>query len=267
MFRPSVVSGRSNRMKSVVALCVTLAATTPLFAASGALGGLPAFVQPLPVATIKERIVEGARQTAEQFEKGGDVMWWLLGLSIVALAMAIERGLRLRRSRIIPVGLVANARSLWKQEKYADIITACEKDNTVMGRAIKTLVVHRDLDIKDLQEIVGTQIAIDMRFHFRRVTILSATAYLGPLIGLYGTVLGMMKAFQNFRLLGETGDPGVFAGEISLALVCTGGGLLVAIPSLALFHFYRQRTLAFEDELAENLHLLGIEWFKAKLKK
>jgi biopolymer transport protein ExbB len=243
-----------------------LLAPAALFADAGNYGLVPSFTQPLPVASISANIKEGLRETTEQFEKGGAVMWWMLVLSIVALAMTIERILRLRRSRMMPVGMIANARALWKQGKYDEIVAASEKDASVLGRALKTLVIHRDLDIKQLEEVVGTQVSIEMRFHFRRVTILSAVAYLSPLLGLYGTVLGMMKAFQNFRLLGETGDPGVFAGEISLALVCTGAGLLVAIPALSLYHIFRQRTLAFEDELAETLHSLSLEWFKQKMK-
>jgi biopolymer transport protein ExbB len=266
MVKRSGLDGRSNRVAGAIVICAALLAPTSLMAGTGLRGTAPAFVQPLPVASLTANIKEGARQTAEQFEKGGAVMWWLLALSVVMLAVTIERGLRLRRSRVLPAGLVANVRALWKQGKYDEIVAATEKDSSILGRSIKTLVIHRDLDIKQLEDIVGTQAAIDMRFHFRRVTILSAVAYLSPLLGLYGTVVGMMKAFQNFRLLGETGDPGVFAGEISLALVCTGGGLLVAIPALALYHIFRQRTLAFEDEIAESLHQLSIEWFKEKMK-
>jgi biopolymer transport protein ExbB len=267
MARRSELSACSNRIVSIVALCTALLAPASLLANTGNHGSMSVFARPLPVAaSFKAQVVEGARQTKEQFDKGGAVMWWMLALSIVALAVTIERFLRMRRSRIMPVGLIANARSLWKQGKYEEIVSASEKDSSILGRAIKTLVIHRDMNIKQLEDIVGTQASIDMRFHFRRITILSAVAYLSPLLGLYGTVLGMMKAFQNFRLLGETGDPGVFAGEISLALVCTGAGLLVAIPALALYHFFRQRTLAFEDEIAEALHQLTIEWFNEKMK-
>jgi biopolymer transport protein ExbB len=267
MLKRSVLDRSANRLVYVVALSFALLCPVALFAGQQSRSHVASMATAsMPVASIGASIKEGWSETKEQFEKGGAVMWWMLALSIVMLAMTIERGLRMRRSRIMPVGMIANARALWKQGKYDEIVAATDKNPSILGRALKTLVNNRDLGPDKLGDIVGTQMAIEMRFHFRRVTVLSAVAYLSPLLGLYGTVLGMMKAFQNFRLLGETGDPGVFAGEISLALVCTGAGLLVAIPSLALYHFFRQRTLAFEDELAETLHQLSVEWFKEKMK-
>ena len=83
-------------------------------------------------------------------------------------------------------------------------------------------------------------------------------AVLAPLLGLFGTVIGMIQAFDDFRLLGETGDPTVFAGSISLALVTTALGLIIAIPALAAFHYFKNRTNAHSDQLEEQLQEINL---------
>ena len=85
-------------------------------------------------------------------------------------------------------------------------------------------------------------------------------ATIAPLLGLPGTVSGMIGAFAKFRLLGETGDPTVFAGDISKALITTEAGLVVAIPALALWHYFRNRTNTYADELESNLQELLVDF-------
>lgn len=228
-------------------------------------GVLSYALQPLPVAAgIGEKIVEGAKATWVQFRKGGNTMWWILLCSIVTLAMGIERSLRLRRHRIIPVGLAAEARRLWKEKKFDELIKLCETKDSVFARALKVMAQHRNSPMQDISTIASNFTANEMRIHYRRVQVLTVVATISPLLGLFGTVAGMISAFEDFRLLGETGDPSVFAGAISLALITTAAGLIVAMPTLALYHFFKQRTNAYTDELEGVLQELTVEWFAQK---
>lgn len=222
-------------------------------------------VKPMPVAAgLGTKISEGARATWVQFRKGGNTMWWILLCSIVTLAMGIERSLRLRRHRIIPVGLAADARRLWKEKKFEELIRLCETKDSVFARALKVMAQHRNSPMQDISTIASNFTANEMRIHYRRVQVLTVVATISPLLGLFGTVAGMISAFEDFRLLGETGDPSVFAGAISLALITTAAGLIVAMPTLALYHFFKQRTNAYTDELEGVLQELTVEWFAQK---
>lgn len=237
---------------------VVLLSAPAVSAATADHGSTPCFARPLPVAVS---LSEGMRSTWLEFKKGGNTMWFILLCSVVTLAMAIERSLRLRRWRIIPVGLAAEARKLWKEGKHDELTKACEGKDSVFARVLKVMVEHRKSPLQDMSTIASNFTANEMRIHYRRVQVLTVVATISPLLGLFGTVSGMISAFEDFRLLGETGDPSVFAGAISKALVTTAAGLIVAMPTLALYHFFKQRTNAYTDELEGILQELTVEWF------
>lgn len=196
-----------------------------------------------------------------QFQMGGATMWFLLALSITGLAFSLERAIRLRRGRLVPKGLADQCRELWAQGAYEEIAALCEGGRSALAQAIKYLVQYRDASLDDVRTIAGDVTDRELRPHQRRMLPLAVVATLSPLLGLFGTVLGMMGAFQRFGLLGETGDPTVFANDISKALVTTAFGLVIAVPSLALYHYFRGRTTAFADELETQVSELTIEWF------
>ena len=185
----------------------------------------------------------------DEWEKGGSTMWWLLALSIAALAFALERAVHLRRGRIVPKRLRATATELWKEGKMAEIRAACERDRSVLAEIIAYVVRHRKRPATEVSAGAGEVAVRLLRPHNRRIYPLLIIATLAPLLGLFGTVVGLMEAFENFRLLGETGDPSVFAGSISKALITTIVGLAIAMPTLSAYHFFKSRTGAYSDML------------------
>ena len=120
---------------------------------------------------------------------------------------------------------------------------------------------NRNVPVGDIRTIVSDAVSTELQFHRRRIRPLQLSATVAPLLGLVGTVSGMIGAFSRFRLLGETGDPTVFAGDISVALITTQAGLIVAIPTLALASFFNDRTDRLADELDMAIQQLLIEWF------
>jgi biopolymer transport protein ExbB len=179
----------------------------------------------------------------------------------VVVAFTLERLIRLRRKRIAPKTLVPRIRKLWTDGQYDDLIRVCRQDGSLLGEAIRTMTEHRTAPLEDLRTMVADALSSEMRLHFRRIHPLAIGATVAPLLGLFGTVSGMISAFNHFRLLGETGDPTVFAGDISLALITTQFGLLVAIPGLFLWHLFRNRTNMFTDELERTVQELLVSWF------
>lgn len=195
------------------------------------------------------------------FNDGGNTMWFILASSVLAVAFTVERLLRMKRSRIVPKNLAARAREMWRQGKHDELIELCDQDDSTLARAIRRMVVHRHVPMADVRTIVGDAVSSEFNLFHRRTHPIAVAATVAPLLGLFGTVSGMITAFRQFRALGETGDPGVFAGAISVALITTEAGLMVAIPSLLMWHWFRNRTNSYVDEMEGIVQELLIEWF------
>ncbi len=194
------------------------------------------------------------------FEVGGITMYALLALSIVGLGFAIERFARLHRKNFITPGLVDEARSLQIKGEFQALVELAQSKNSGLARGIEAIVPYLHESVDEVRTIASDVLSAEVRAHQRRVQPQAAIATLAPLLGLFGTVVGMMGAFENFRMLGETGDPTVFAGDISKAMVTTATGLVVAMPALALNYILKNRTNALGDSMAMELSQLISEW-------
>jgi len=195
------------------------------------------------------------------FRSGGNTMWFILACSVVTVAFTLERLMRLRRSRIAPAKFLSQVRGMWKEGRFDELIERCRKTDNPLARAVQLMVENRNVPVADIRAIVSDAISTELQIHHRRVRPLMLSATVAPLLGLAGTVSGMIGAFSRFRLLGETGDPTVFAGDISVALITTQAGLIVAIPTLALASLFGDRTARLTDELDMAVQQLLIEWF------
>lgn len=177
----------------------------------------------------------------EFFKAGGPTMWALLLFSIAALGIAGERFWSLQTKRIAPKGLV-NLVWQWEQAGQLDARRIQElRRASPLGRILAAGLVNRRHDraiIKESIEEVGRHVAHDLE---RFLGALGTIATASPLLGLLGTVLGMIKIFSVVSTEG-VGDPGLLAGGIAEALITTVTGLFIAIPSLVLYRFFRARV-------------------------
>lgn len=177
----------------------------------------------------------------EFFKAGGVTMWPLLMFSIAALAITGERFWSLQTKRIAPKGLV-NQVWQWEQAGQLDARRIQElRRASPLGRILAAGLVNRRHDravIKESIEEVGRHVAHDLE---RFLGALGTIATASPLLGLLGTVLGMIKIFSVVSTEG-VGDPGLLAGGIAEALITTVTGLFIAIPSLLLYRFFRARV-------------------------
>lgn len=194
------------------------------------------------------------------FEVGGATMYVLLLLSVVGLGFAIERFARLHTKTFITPGLADEARTLMAQGETQALLDLAKSKNSGLARGIEAIVPYLHESVDEVRTIASDVLSAEVRAHQRRVQPQAAIATLAPLLGLFGTVIGMMGAFENFRMLGETGDPTVFAGDISKAMVTTATGLVVAMPALTLNYILKNRTNALGDSMAMELSQLISEW-------
>lgn len=182
-------------------------------------------------------IVDLNRSLWGTMERGGSVMWPILGLSVVGLALLLEVAVRTRKKNILPdAGVQALQGST---DKRAAVALLLQQDSRCC--------LHRVLAIGQRWRhgtTVQIQAAIeeavdDMRWQLRRsVRALGIIANTAPLLGLLGTVLGITQCFDVVSKQGALGDPSALAGGISEALLTTCFGLIVAIPMLLCHHYY-----------------------------
>jgi biopolymer transport protein ExbB len=179
---------------------------------------------------------EGIEKVFELVKAGGILMLPIIACSIVALAIIFERLWALRSQRVIPNNLVAQIWQLHSKGQLTNAHVVTVKEGSPLGRILAAGLVNRQhsrIVMKEAIEEVGRQVVHELE---RYLNTLGTIASIAPLLGLLGTVIGMIKVFAAIMTAG-VGNPTVLAGGISEALITTAAGLSVAIPSL-MFHRY-----------------------------
>lgn len=172
---------------------------------------------------------------------GGPVMIPIALCSVVALAVFLERLWVLRRARIVPRPLYVQATELARQARFEDAITLCRSADVALARVLEMAFVERSntrTNIKERLEEVGRREAADLE---RGLPVLGTIASIAPLLGLLGTVGGMIMTFEVIQKQG-LGNVGSLAGGISQALITTFAGLTVGIPTLVANRYLLSRV-------------------------
>lgn len=190
----------------------------------------------------------------EMLQDAGMAILPIVGLSILSLAVAIERIRRCRKEAIAPRGLLARIAPCFDKGDYRAAQRTLEEEDNVLGRVLLHVVTHRHRGEKAVADAAGDMASVALREHLQRIYPLAVTATVAPIIGLLGTVVGMIEAFHAIAFSGAMGDPALLAGGISKALVNTAAGLSVALPSLLVYHFFKNRIAAYGIELEKALN-------------
>ena len=177
----------------------------------------------------------------ELVRAGGPFMWPIIACSIAAVGILLERLWTLQRKRVLPQELIKKVSDLAENNQVTPkVIEALEK-NSPLGRVLAAALANRHRGRGIMMERVqdtGRHVVHELE---RFLNSLGTIASISPLLGLLGTVAGIIRAF-NAVMLGGMGDPSKLAGGISEALVTTAGGLAVAIPSFIAYRYLRGKV-------------------------
>src|SRR3954471_4442420 len=172
---------------------------------------------------------------------GGPFMWPIILASIAAVGILLERLWTLQRKRVLPQDLIKKVSELADRNQVnPKVIDALEK-NSPLGRVLAAALSNRHRGRQIMMERVedtGRHVVAELE---RFLNSLGTIASISPLLGLLGTVTGIIRAF-NAVMLGGMGDPRMLAGGISEALITTAGGLAVAIPSFIAYRYLRGKV-------------------------
>jgi biopolymer transport protein ExbB len=183
---------------------------------------------------------------------GGPLMWPIILCSIIAAAIVLERLWTLQQRRIIPPDLT---RRIWQVVEAGQVnerTLAALEANSPLGRILAVGLANRDRPrevMMDRLEDAGRHVAHDLD---RFLNTLGTIAGVAPLLGLLGTVTGIIKAFNAIQA-GGVGDPQALSGGISEALVTTAAGLCVAIPAYIAYRYLRGRVDAIVVQIEKDV--------------
>jgi len=192
----------------------------------------------------------------ELIRSGGWLMWPILLCSVIAVAIIIERFWTLKKRVVTPRGLTQQIRQMLERQDLDDAKLEWIRNSSPLGRILAAGLIninrHRVVMKEGIEE-AGRHVVHDLE---RYLNTLGTIAAVTPLLGLLGTVIGMIKVFSAITAFG-VGDPSVLAGGISEALITTATGLSVGIPTLMFYRYFRGRvhelTISMEQEA---LHLI-----------
>ncbi|MEE2961003.1 MAG: MotA/TolQ/ExbB proton channel family protein [Myxococcota bacterium] len=172
----------------------------------------------------------------------GGVLIYPIGLcSLVTVAVFIERLWHLQKSRIIPETFTKRIESLIVDGRVSDALLLCQESSNPMANVFSAALSQKSLqraEIKELVEETGKYEAAQLE---KYIEILGTCAAITPLLGLLGTVIGMMSVFQQVEVNG-LGDPSLFASGIWQALITTAVGISVAIPAYIFYKYLQGRV-------------------------
>ncbi len=177
----------------------------------------------------------------EIIKAGGPVMWPIIALSITAAAILLERLWSLQDERVIPKELTEKVWKLVESGQLTDKHVAALAQNSALGQILAAGLAsrHRGREhIKEAIEDTGRHVVHELE---RFLNMLGTIAAVSPLLGLLGTVIGIITAFNAITQQG-VGDPKMLSGGIGQALIATAAGLIVAIPSLMGYRYLRGKV-------------------------
>ena len=187
--------------------------------------------------------------------RGGIIMIPLLLSSVLGLAIVIERAISLRRNKILIPEIISVVEEFNSVEDLKLASSMCEKNSGAFANIILTGLQNKDLSPEEVRELLSDQGRQEVRSLERGLPALETVAGIAPLLGLLGTVLGMIKVFTVISQQG-TGQASLLAGGISEALITTATGLVIGILALIMYNYFFHK--------AEN-YILDIEKYTTQL--
>jgi biopolymer transport protein ExbB len=176
------------------------------------------------------------------FARGGPMMWILLLLGVVGLMLFIERTLYLHRGQIRSTSFVGGIKNILAKRRLLEALTVCEETPGPVAAVVKAALLHANDDEVKMRFAVQEAALVEIPSLERRLGTIAAIAQVSPLVGLLGTLLGMIVTFRAFQHDYETAS--ALSAGMWQALLSTAASLMVGIPAHLAHHFLSGRVRA-----------------------
>ena len=184
-------------------------------------------------------------------------IWPLIATSVFGVAIILERFWSLRESYVIPRNLLEDVKKIIVSGSIKKDAIEALRINSPLGEIMAVAIENQNSSleiIKDSIEEAGSLVSYKLEKYLGALSTISTVA---PLLGLFGTIIGMVELFSSFTSSGN--DVAVFARGISIALYNTAGGIVVAVPAMIAFRYFRSKVDHLVNEMEQQaLHLVEI---------
>jgi biopolymer transport protein ExbB len=178
----------------------------------------------------------------------GAIGWLLWGLSVVAVALMVQSLITIRRVNILPDVLREQIQGMFEGRQYREVIDLTEGEPSFLSHVIHAALAEAAHGYSTMERAMEESAEEHTTKLLRSIEWLNLLGNIGPMLGLLGTVWGMIRAFFTMVEKGGAANPADLAGDIGIALVTTLLGLCVAIPSLTVFSIMRNKIDALTSE-------------------
>jgi biopolymer transport protein ExbB len=234
----------------------------PQFTSAQAPGEEPLLSQPANADSPQTAKLRGPQGFFEILFSGGPVgiviMCVLIGMSLTMVYLAVDNAMSLRRGDLIPEELADSVRTLVQQGQVKEAIQLCRKEPSLLSFVLSHGMTEADGGWEDVEKALEDSLSEQSARLLRKIEYLSVLGNLGPMVGLLGTVVGMLMAFKEVASTEGRAGAAQLAEGIYQALVTTVVGLIIAIPALGAFAVLRNRVDQIMAEAAyAALHALA----------
>jgi biopolymer transport protein ExbB len=203
---------------------------------------------------------QGGMTLWQIIKSGGEIMIILAFLSIAALALIIYYFLMMKQEKLLPRDFLNKTVTLVEEKKYDDAITLCKANSNLISNVMLvglSRVGHEKIIVREAIEDTGRRTVTDL---WQKLSYLADIAAIAPMVGLYGTVVGMIQAFNAIAFQPGAVKPILLAYGISKAMITTAAGLTIAIPAMIFYSYFRgivqSITTQFENIASELAQLV-----------
>jgi biopolymer transport protein ExbB len=192
--------------------------------------------------------------------RGGFAMYGLLVLSVVSLGIVFERLFFFARQHSNPNQLLREIGDRISKDDMKGAIQVCDRNRGMLPKILQFGLYRNEKSRADISDALSIALLEQLNTLEANLAIIGTVAVIAPFVGLFGTVLGIIRAFNDIALKGNS-TPAVVAAGVSEALVTTAAGLFVAVVAVIFFNYFKSRIKAYNQEmivaankLAEMLH-------------
>ncbi len=188
--------------------------------------------------------------------KGGYIAFGLIALSVVTMALTIEHAVSIRRGTIVPPEAHTHVKELIDKRKYLDAIQFSGEEPTMLGYVVHAGLLEAPNGFAAMERAIEETLDERSARLFRKIEYLNIIGNVAPMIGLLGTVTGMILLFAEIHAADAFPGARIVADKIAVALITTFWGLAVAIPSLSIYGVFRNRIDVLSAECALTVEQL-----------
>ncbi|MCC6580463.1 MAG: MotA/TolQ/ExbB proton channel family protein [Phycisphaeraceae bacterium] len=229
----------TRTMRCLLATALVLGAALPLHAAEsvgGTMNVFRMFFNPIPKSpSVLDWI-------------GVFQVWMLVLLSVIAVGMILSAAMKNSKGRILPGDIVGQLQEMIANKQFREARDLVQADHSFFGRLMDAAFTEAPNGLPAMERALDETNDLEVTRMLRPLEYLNVMGNVAPMLGLFGTVYGMIVAFQGLVEMGGKPDPGALAGGISTALVTTFWGLIIAMPCVTAYALIRNRIDAAASE-------------------